>query len=363
MADGSPASCPNCERLPERVDGPGRLFLWIPLGHTQGKLTRLLDEHAFSWASREDLGAVEVSLGTGEPATLASRLGSTLSGVELSHVRSLYLSGQAEPGPRDYGRVAPLSQWLASAEAHWLVDMVAEQRLTSHFQPIVEAANPQRIFAFEALLRGHQADGELVAGGPIMGQAAQADMMFQVDLAARRSAVRGFGARAGPEQKVFINFSPTSIYDPAYCLRTTFRAVEEMGLRPDQVVFEVTESEDVGDTTNLTEVLNYYRDAGFGVALDDLGSGYASLNMLHTLNPDVVKLDMGLVRDVDQQPHKAALAAKLLEAAASMGIRSVAEGVETPGEFHWVRDHGADLVQGFLIGRPDSELIAAGPDL
>ncbi|MFB6261337.1 MAG: EAL domain-containing protein, partial [Thiohalorhabdaceae bacterium] len=304
----------------------------------------------FSWASREDLGAVEVSLGAGEPATLAGRLGSTLSGVELGHIRSLYLSGEAEPGPRDYGRVAPLSQWLASAEARWLVD-------------IVEAANPQRIFAFEALLRGRQADGELVAGGPIMGQAALADMMFQVDLAARRSAVRGFGARAGPEQKVFINFSPTSIYDPAYCLRTTFRAVEEMGLRPDQVVFEVTESEDVGDTTNLTEVLNYYRDSGFGVALDDLGSGYASLNMLHTLNPDVVKLDMGLVRDVDQQPHKAALVAKLLEAAASMGIRSVAEGVETPGEFNWVRDHGADLVQGFLIGRPDSELIAAGPDL
>ena len=72
---------------------------------------------------------------------------------------------------------------------------------------------------------------------------------------------------------------------------------------------------------------------------------------------------MDLIRDVDTQPHKAALAGKLLEAAQGMGITSVAEGVETAGEYQWVRDHGADLVQGFLIGRPAADLIEAGPDL
>jgi EAL domain-containing protein (putative c-di-GMP-specific phosphodiesterase class I) len=361
MAETSP--CPNCERLPDRVDGPGRLLLWSPLGHTRGKLTGLIGEHGFPWQTRDDLGAVAVDLETGGPVALASCLRPHLSGVELDQIRSLFLPGRSEPGPADYGRVASLRQWLATAEAGWLVDMLAEERLTSHFQPIVEAERPQRIFAFEALLRGQQADGELVGGGPIVGTASEADLLFQLDLAARRSAVRAFGARKGPDARVFINFAPTSIYDPAYCLRTTFRAVEEVGLTPAQVVFEVTESEQIGDLASLTDVLGYYREAGFGVALDDLGSGYASLNLLHVLQPDFVKLDMELIRDVDTQPHKAALAGKLLEAAQGMGITSVAEGVETAGEYRWVRDHGADLVQGFLVGRPAPDLVDAGPDL
>ena len=361
MAEASP--CPNCERPPDRVDGPGRLLLWSPLGHTRGKLAGLIEEDGFPWQARDDLGALAVDVEAGGPAALASRLRPQLSGVELNQVRSLYLPGRTEPGPTDYGRVVSLRQWLAAAEAGWLVDMLQDGRLTSHFQPIVEAAHPQRIFAFEALLRGWQPDGELVGGGPIVGTASEADLLFQLDLAARRSAVRAFGARKGPDARVFINFAPTSIYDPAYCLRTTFRAVEEVGLTPGQVVFEVTESEQIGDMGSLTDVLRTYREAGFGVALDDLGSGYASLNLLHVLQPDFVKLDMDLIRDVDSQPHKAALAGKLLEAASAMGIRSVAEGVETPGEYQWVREHGADLVQGFLIGRPGPELVDSGPDL
>lgn len=362
MGHGSSAPCPNCELSPERVEGPGTLHLWSPLGHTRGKLTGVLDENGLVWRTREDLGGVEVDLEAGDPARLAGILGPALSGVERGNVRALYLPGRTEPGPRDYGRVSSLRQWLAAADAGWLVDMLREERLTSHFQPIVETASPQRIFAFEALVRGRQADGELVGGGPIMGKASEADLLFQVDLAARRSAVRAFGVRAAPDQRVFINFSPSSIYDPAYCLRTTFRAVEENGLRPDQVVFEVTESEGVDDLVSLTDVLHHYREAGFGVALDDLGSGYGSLNRLHALNPDFVKIDMALVRDVDRQPHKAALAAKLLEAARSMGICSVAEGVETERELHWLREHGADLVQGFFIGRPDADLMASGPE-
>jgi EAL domain-containing protein (putative c-di-GMP-specific phosphodiesterase class I) len=362
MPERPTAACPNCERLPERIEGPGRLFLWSPLGHTRGKLIRALGD-TVPWSQRDDLGALVVDLEPGGPTELASRLRPELSGVERGHVRALYLPGGGEPGPGDYGRVGTLGQWLAAAEAGWLVDMLSEGRLTSHFQPIVEAARPQRVFAAEALIRGRQADGGVVGGGPIMGLAGDADMLFQVDLAARRSAVAAFGEQGGAAPHVFINFAPTSIYDPAYCLQTTFRAVDEAGLRPERVVFEVTESEDVGDLDTLTDVLRHYREAGFNVALDDLGSGYASLNLLHVLRPDFVKLDMDLIRDVDSQPHKAALAGKLLEATRAMGIRTVAEGVETEGEFRWVRDNGADLVQGFLIGRPGPEIPETGPDL
>ena len=97
-----------------------------------------------------------------------------------------------------------------------------------------------------------------------------------------------------------------------------------------------------------------YRDAGFKVALDDLGSGFSSLNLLTMLCPDFIKLDMGLIRDVDSHPVKATIALKLLEAARELGIATIAEGVETLAEWAWVRDHGADYVQGYLFARPGS---------
>ena len=88
------------------------------------------------------------------------------------------------------------------------------------------------------------------------------------------------------------------------------------------------------------------------MALDDLGAGYGSLNLLHQLQPDVIKLDRELIRGVDRDPYKAVIAEKLLELAQKLGITTLAEGIETAGELQWVRDHGVDLVQGFFIARP-----------
>jgi EAL domain-containing protein (putative c-di-GMP-specific phosphodiesterase class I) len=120
------------------------------------------------------------------------------------------------------------------------------------------------------------------------------------------------------------------------------------------VVFEITEAEDAGDVGHLKNIVDYYRGRGFRVALDDVGSGYSSLNLLHQLRPDFVKLDMELVRGVADDPYKATVASKLLELARSLGVATVAEGVETEGELRWVREQGADYTQGYLIARPQS---------
>lgn len=151
---------------------------------------------------------------------------------------------------------------------------------------------------------------------------------------------------------VFINFNPASIYDPTFCLRSTVLAIKNSSLEPDQVVFEVVESTDVPDPAHLLNILAYYREAGLRVALDDLGAGFGSLNMMARLRPDFIKLDMALVRDVDSDPFRATMVRKLLEAAHELGVRTVAEGVETEGEWSWLRDNGADLMQGYLIAAP-----------
>ncbi|MEZ4569511.1 MAG: EAL domain-containing protein [Thermomicrobiales bacterium] len=97
--------------------------------------------------------------------------------------------------------------------------------------------------------------------------------------------------------------------------------------------------------------MEFYRAEGFGVALDDVGSGYSSLNLIHQIQPDYIKLDMELIRDVDRDPHKAAIAGRLLELAGDLGIQSIAEGVETAGT-GLASGAGATYVQGYLIDRP-----------
>ena len=152
-----------------------------------------------------------------------------------------------------------------------------------------------------------------------------------------------------------VNFTPSAIYHPAFCLRSTSEAARESGIDPQRIVFEVVECDEVRDVDHLLTILNVYRSVVFRVALDDLGAGYGSLNLLHGLQPDLVKLDVGLVRDVECDPIKATIAAKLLEAAAALDVATVAKGVETESEWAWFREHGATYQQGYLSpDRPGS---------
>jgi EAL domain-containing protein (putative c-di-GMP-specific phosphodiesterase class I) len=159
-------------------------------------------------------------------------------------------------------------------------------------------------------------------------------------------------SRLGLESDIFINFNPTSIYDPAYCLKSTIGAIERSELSSDRVVFEITESEYVRDDRHLRNILDFYRRSGFKIALDDLGAGCSSLNLLAALRPDFVKLDARLDQDVDHGYYRAAIASKLLELAKDLAICVIAEGVETEEQWRWLSDNGADLAQGYLFARP-----------
>jgi len=155
---------------------------------------------------------------------------------------------------------------------------------------------------------------------------------------------------------LFINFFPTVVYDPVHCLRTTREAMRETGLQPDQIVFEVVESEDIVDRGHLLDILTRYRAEGFRVALDDLGSGYASLNLLADLRPDFVKLDMELVRGAATDPLRRGLVQAIVRAARDEGIRVIAEGVETLEVAELLAEIGVSLLQGYYFGRPSPHL-------
>ncbi|WP_245587760.1 EAL domain-containing protein [Desulfovibrio inopinatus] len=256
-----------------------------------------------------------------------------------------------EPTVKDFIGMQQLSSLVARLQGSWLINLLQEERLTAFFQPIVQVAQPDVAYGYECLSRGIDSAGAYIAPNKLFGVAKSADLLFNLDRACRLAVIREASFH-GIDKKLFINFNPTSIYKPEYCLKTTLAAIKKAGIPSEQVVFEVVESEDVGDTEHLTRILDYYRNRGFKVALDDMGAGYSSLNLLSKLKPDYMKLDIELIRHVDKDLYKAKITENLLQLARDLNVLSIAEGVETIDEWNWIKSHRADFVQGYLFAKP-----------
>lgn len=349
-------TCARCETLPERSGADRRLYVWPPEGPTTGKVAKLLAElgavpaaEGMDWPRVVSVSGDDFEQGTGA-------LWEGLTSRESEDVRVLMLDGARLPTLQDIPAVCSLAALRRRLRSAWVRDLLAEDRLITHFQPIFPLGAlgrpmPAEPFAYEALSRGLRADGSLIGGGTLVSAASEADLLFQFDRAARLTAVDSFAA-VRTDAHLFVNFSPTAIYDPNFCLRTTIARTRALSLDPGRIVFEVIESEQHKDLDHLERILTVYRDQGFRVALDDFGTGYSNYEVLERLRPDFVKIDMALVRAVNETPFKAAILDGLVALCRRFGITTLAEGIETEAELAWLSGHGIDLVQGFLLARP-----------
>jgi EAL domain-containing protein (putative c-di-GMP-specific phosphodiesterase class I) len=348
--------CAVCETLPTAPSGAGRLHLWLPNPHALGKAQARVRALGLDATTERNAHALTVQVVADVLPALVGTLGGALSTLEVDDSRALFVPGDAPLAAEHVAQVTSLARLQALVEGTWLVTLLEEEdrgggRLASHFQPIVRGDDPSCVVGHEALLRGTAPDGTTIPPQSLFEGARRAGLLFQLDLAARRAHIRN-AARAGAEGLLFLNFAPTAIYDPTTCLRSTVAAIDAAGIAHERVVFEIVESEGMTDTAHLRRILDYYRSAGFRVALDDVGSGYSSLNRLHLLRPDLLKLDMELVRDVHADPYKAVVTEKVFDLAHSLGIPVLAEGVETAEELAWMQARGVAYVQGYLTGRP-----------
>ncbi|MDX1443302.1 MAG: EAL domain-containing protein [Gammaproteobacteria bacterium] len=304
--------------------------------------------------SPESHDVVWVDFAPLSPAAFLAELEERLSSEVLSHCRAALCPAGASLSSLLVSGMRPLSGLIALSRAEWLVDALDNGGLEVHLQPILAAADGRSVYAHECLLRSRDEEGGLVGAPRIFAAAEAADLMFQLDRAARLAAIRSVAERA-PEGKVFINFNPTSVYDPAFCLQSTLKAARDSGLSLDRFVFEIVESEEIADVDRLRSILDVYRRAGCGVALDDLGAGFSSLGLLASLRPDYVKFDRQLVHGVADDDFKQVMLRKLLELASDLQIITIGEGVEREADWHFLRDAGVDLVQGFHFARPALE--------
>ncbi len=222
---------------------------------------------------------------------------------------------------------------------------------TMAFQPIV---SKEGIFAHEALVRGPEGQ----SAGSILAQVNNGNK-YAFDQACRVKAIE-MAAALGTDgsNSVSINFIPGAVYRPEACIRKTLETAARVGLPLTRIIFEVTEGEQITDRAHLVSIFREYRKHGLQTAIDDFGAGFAGLGLLADFQPDIVKLDMQIIRHIDSRAPSRAIVRATVSLCRELGIRLVAEGIETKGEFDVLLDLGIELFQGYLFARPRMEAFA-----
>jgi EAL domain-containing protein (putative c-di-GMP-specific phosphodiesterase class I) len=247
----------------------------------------------------------------------------------------------------------PLQRYLNLLEDQEFFDIVNNESITSHFQPIIDMRT-NTIFGYEALARGVRADGSLMYPDELFAKSKRNDFNFRLDKLCRESALKT-AATKKVHQKVFINFIPTAIYDPEFCLASTQKWANQLEFDPSQIIFEVVETELVKDQKHLRSILEFYREKGYKIALDDVGEGYSSLNMLIELQPDIIKVDRNIIDGIDKNELKQSVYRALFNLAREHGIEVLAEGIETASELEMIKSIGVDYAQGYYFAKPSAE--------
>jgi EAL domain-containing protein (putative c-di-GMP-specific phosphodiesterase class I) len=284
---------------------------------------------------------------------------------------------------RDFPWTQSLDEWWRAHQTEWFSAALSEDRFETWFQPIVspggdpggrvreERVREERVGeglggAFTPKLLAHEClirlnSGRLYGGAEIIDAALTRNEIHRFDSYARRLAIRSAAAQSR-RGKYFVNFMPSSIYNPELCMRSTMEALGDCGMKPENIVFEVVESDHVRDVSHLRRICDYYRAHGFGFALDDMGTGTNSLQMMCDLRPDFIKLDKSLVANVEQ-PMYAATIRKLVELAGQFSTIVIAEGVEREQTMENLWLLGVQWMQGYLFGRPEPRVCHEAPAL
>jgi EAL domain-containing protein (putative c-di-GMP-specific phosphodiesterase class I) len=222
------------------------------------------------------------------------------------------------------------------------------------FQPIVDIET-RGIFSHEALVRGPSGE----PAHTILDRLTD-ETRYRFDQACRVKIVK-MASELGVSSNVNINFYPNAVYKPELCIRTTLAAAAEYGFPVERIIFEVTEGEEISDHAHLLSIIKTYQKLGFKTAIDDFGAGYAGLNLLSEFQPDYIKLDIKLVNGIDTSRPRQAIVKGIIQVCEDLSIGILAEGVETRDEYHWLKDAGIRLFQGYHFARPSFESIQDVP--
>jgi len=216
---------------------------------------------------------------------------------------------------------------------------------TMAFQPIVDLKNGT-IFAQEALVRGLNNE----PAGSILGQITD-ESRYRFDQACRVRAIQ-LAAELRIQSILSINFLPNAVYQPELCIRTTIETAKNCNFPLNRIIFELTEVEQVKDYAHVRSIIEHYQSLGFKTALDDFGAGYSGLNFLADFQPDFIKLDMALIRNIDKDKGRQAIVRGIIQVCRDLAIEPIAEGIETVEELAVLKQFDIHLFQGYYFAKP-----------
>lgn len=211
------------------------------------------------------------------------------------------------------------------------------------FQPIVVGRRSE-LFGYEALMRTKEPS--LPHPGAVLDAAEKLDRISDLGRRVRTLSAQAF-EKAPDDAVLFVNLHTRDLLDSEL-----YEGASPLGRIANRVVLEITERAAIDLVKDVVGRISVLRYQGFRIAIDDLGAGYAGLASFAALEPDIVKLDMSLIRNVHQSPVRQRLIESMTSLCKEMKIQVVAEGVETSDELACVRRAGCDLLQGYLFAKP-----------
>lgn len=234
-------------------------------------------------------------------------------------------------------------------EARLLTDIIQQQRLYPVFQPIVDLCTGECL-GHEALIRGPR-NTPLHAPYHLFNAAIRNHLLHRLELLCRRRSLECFADQplAG---KLLLNVSASLLSTPEHQHGFTADLLQELGIPQENIVIELSEQHPFDHHGLTRSAVEHYRQMGFRIAIDDLGSGYSGLKLWSELQPDYVKIDMHFVRNIDRDSVKREFVRSICNIGHTLRCHIIAEGIETRDELHTLQEMGVRYGQGFLLGRP-----------
>jgi diguanylate cyclase (GGDEF)-like protein len=228
-------------------------------------------------------------------------------------------------------------------------ELLSNHELRSVYQPIVSLSSGE-ILGWEALTRGPE-NSYFSNPDVIFSFAEEIELLCTTEMVCRETAINNFG-KLGPEQKLFLNVNPRTMTDPNFVKGETLKKLEEYGLTPQNIVFEITEQHSIKNYYLFKKTVEHYRNQGYQVAADDVGAGFSGLQSIAEIRPDFIKVDMSLIRDIHINPVKEAVVESLITLAEKINSQVIAEGIESQNELNTLLSLGVHFGQGFYLARP-----------
>lgn len=241
-----------------------------------------------------------------------------------------------------------------------MLEIIENKEIKAVFQPIVSLKDGE-IFAYEALSRISKENCDFNIG-EAFEIAQEMKCLWAFERLCRSNSIK-MSANKPKSAKLFLNVDPNIMHDPDFKSGVTHKKLEKYNLSCDDIIFEATERSAIEDMDTFKASLKHYKEQGFGVAVDDVGSGYSGINRIFDVNPQFIKIDMEIIRDIETDEMKRSFVALLSQFASDAGIALVAEGIETSKQLEIMISMKIDYAQGYYLAKPSEEFEKINSDI